>query len=142
MADIMQRIDKLTDEIIIDLMAQHKIKSKKEIINKCVQFCFANNINLLDAGENFENLSTLNLYKNFKKMEFGIMKKLENLPFDLKKIIDSDDEFHPFFENYDFMIKKYDAFLNRKDLNDDFKNYLSEEESAFFDLSKQRIAKY
>lgn len=92
----MQRIDKLTDEIIIDLMAQHKIKSKKEIINKCVQFCFANNINLLDAGENFENLSTLNLYKNFKKMEFGIMKKLENLPFDLKKIIDSDDEFHPF----------------------------------------------
>lgn len=40
------------------------------------------------------------------------------------------------------MIKKYDAFLNKKDLNDDFKNYLSEEESAFFDLSKQRIAKY
>lgn len=139
MADIMQRIDKVTDEIIIDLMVQHKIKSKKEIINKCVQFCFANNINLLDAGENW---NTLNLYKNFKKMEFSIMKKLENLPFELKKVIDSDDEFHPFFENYDFMIKKYDAFLNKKELNNEFKNYLSEDESLFFELSKERITKY
>ena len=134
----MIKIDKYFEEMILDIQKKNNFKTQKEVVENCINICYKNSV----IFEDNKIIDNSYLLKIIKEMELKIFKELNILPIKFKKITDADDEFHPFFENFKYIISKYEEFLNKKNLNIEFSNSLNDIEKEYFNLSQELISNY